>query len=71
MDCLPQFIHVFIDLGARPFEALLAQIDGIRQKRATFLDAHRVAALGKLDALAFQKSAQVLIKFCFVDAFHN
>ena len=71
MDDLPQFIHVFIDLSPRPLETLLTQVNCIRQERAALLNTDRVAALCELDSLGFQKSAQVPIKFCFVDPFHK
>ncbi len=71
MDHLPHLVELLIDFGFRPFKTFLGQVDDIGEEIAPLLDSPGVGALFELDAFGLQEAAQVLIKFFFIDRFHN
>ena len=70
VDHLPHPLEVLVHLDFRPGDALLAEVNGIGQEGAAFLNGRRVAAILHLDSLGFQELTKVLVEFCFLNSFH-
>ena len=70
MNDLPHLINPFVQAGLRPFETRLAQVNGVRQHRATCMDSFAVTPFLQLDALALQEMRQLLVKLFFSNRFH-
>ena len=71
MDNLPHFIEPLVNFGPGPFHALLGQVHRISHDRTAPLHDLRVAAVFHLDALGLEELTEVIVKFVFVNIFHN
>jgi hypothetical protein len=71
MNYLPYLVHLPFDLGFRPLQARLAQVDRVSEHRATRLDARGITTFGQLDSFALQEFGEIVVQFIFVNRFHN
>ena len=71
MNRLSDLVEFFVQPGLRPFNASLAKVDGIGQQRTGGVNAFTVTALCQLNAFAFEKLADMLVKFIFINRFHS
>jgi len=60
---------VYTRFGA--FETFLAQVDGIGEEAAAFLDTFGVTAVFQLDAAVFEELADIVVDFVLLDRFHK
>jgi hypothetical protein len=60
MDHLPHLIELLVDARFGSVQALLSQVDGVREQGAAFADAAGITAFLQFDALVFQEASEVL-----------
>jgi len=71
VDDLAHLVDLFFHLLPGAFHRLLAEVDGVGQNFAAFLDALGKRAFQEVDSLAFQERAQVLKHFLVINLLHN
>ena len=71
MDDLAHLVQLFVHLLFGPFERLLAQVDGVGEQFASFLNALRIDAFLHFDAFALKKAAEVLEELFFIYSVHS
>jgi len=68
---LPGMIQLLLNLILSAIQTCLAEIDGVRQKRASGLNAARITAILQAHAFGLQEFRQIVVKLLFIDWSHK
>ena len=71
MNGLAELVQCFVHLGLGVLDGLVGRIDRVGQQIAAFLDWGCKTAVGQFYSLRFEKFAEVMKEFVFLDGLHG